>query len=97
MNARRVDDSSAGWTIQDKKTGILMEKTSDTQEIQNRASLFCFSAVGKIRLECEVREIAPKRGGFMVFLMNEILQKLADWLNGFIKLKKEDVAAISLA
>ena len=92
-----VQDPSLGWTFSTSTTSeVIMEQEFANYLIQERARLLCSTFVNKINLQCSVRGITPTRAGFVMLIMNGILQKLTEWVNELVRVKNmESILALS--
>lgn len=56
--------------------------------LQPRATLYCMYLVSNVKLELDVKGFSKTKCGFLMRLMNELLQQDVDWLNELTRLKK---------
>lgn len=65
--------------------------------IQHRARTLCNVSMSNINIECNVKNIAAARCGFVVLLLQILLRQLVDWLNDYVRLNNVNCDPISLA
>jgi len=95
---RRRDDPTQGWTIGSEGCkAIEMENDFIGKLVEERARLFCSSAVRNLEVESSVRGISPTRAGIVVLLLDGVLRQLGQWLNEFIRHKQLNRSEITLA
>lgn len=73
------DDHSQGWNISFSQcVSLKLEQSFARKVIHERARLLWKTLAGKIKLECVVRDIPLKRGGFFILFMNRVLLQLRE-------------------
>lgn len=85
-------DPSQGWRIRVPSTpAVAMESQFASDVLEERARLFCSSAMSQLRMERVANDTENTRAGHIVLMMDDVLQQCRKWLNGHIALHATNV------
>jgi hypothetical protein len=92
-------DPSSGWRKSRALSAetLVLESVFLREVFSDKARLFGASAVEKLEVELNVRELPDTRAGHVALLMNDVLQKCMVWLNEKVVLERLTMRKISMA
>jgi hypothetical protein len=84
---RIPEDPSKGWHIRTPAAhGVTLDREFSRDVIAERARLFCSSAMSQLRIERIALGLPDTRAGYVVLLVDDVLQQCRKWMNGHIAL-----------
>lgn len=69
------------------REGVSLQSSFFDTAVSERARLFCSSAMSRLEVELNMRELAPTRAGHVVLFARQTLSQCMQWLNEKIVLK----------
>lgn len=89
MRGTRQPDPTTGWTVTRNSTAsIIYEKELADNVFSHHAMLYYAGAADRMEMVCKTRGLPLTRSGFIVMMAGNLLNKVMEWMNGFVRLSE---------